>query len=59
MFEWSRGKAGVLSVAPFSTLYLLESTATYAWQSDMQSLMEANRKMLDKEIAMDETFLLG
>ncbi len=34
-------------------------TAPYAWQSDMQSLLEANRKMLANVIAMDETFLLG
>ncbi len=51
--------AGVLSVVPFSTLHLFKSTATDAWQSDMQSWQEANRKMLTKVIAMDETFLLG
>ncbi len=42
-------------VIPACSMHLLESTV--AWQSVMQSLPEANRKMLKQETATEDFFL--
>ncbi len=46
-----------IRVASSSTICLWELTVACAWQSDMQSLPKASRKMLKQEIATEYAFL--
>ncbi len=49
-------------VHQYSILPVLDNfqyTADYAWQTDMKTVQDANKKMLHQEIATDVAFMVG